>query len=268
MSIEFNQELFFKNILFLLKEQKKKIGEFESDTGVSPGYISRTSKERNIKPGIDFIMKAAEMLHVSIDTILKLNLSILTPTERYIVSFLEKLEKDTNNDILNWGIESEEYLNNELETDFYGDTNHPLFELRSNYEKKEDGYQDRKTRILFPSKSYGENTYIDGKCFNLCLSNKAILYIMKIRESDCNIKTPENHSIEIWMHQTKGENKFICGTNSQKEIACLIKNLYSTINDNSRHPKIDKDVRTIIDNFMDDNFKDDDRTNESPKIPF
>ena len=52
MNIEFNKQLMLDNISFLLKESEKKIGELESEAGVSAGYISRISKEGNTKPGI------------------------------------------------------------------------------------------------------------------------------------------------------------------------------------------------------------------------
>ena len=45
MSVEFNKQLMLDNISFLLKEFGKKIGELEAEAGVSPGYISRISKD-------------------------------------------------------------------------------------------------------------------------------------------------------------------------------------------------------------------------------
>jgi hypothetical protein len=36
-------------------------------------------------------MKAAEALNVSVDTLLRVDMSSLTPTEQYLITFLEKL---------------------------------------------------------------------------------------------------------------------------------------------------------------------------------
>ena len=94
MSVEFNKQLMLDNISFMLKEFGKKIGELEAEAGVSPGYISRTSKDDKAKPGIDFIVKVAEALNTSVDTLLNIDLSGLTPTERYLISFLEKLKSE------------------------------------------------------------------------------------------------------------------------------------------------------------------------------
>ena len=106
MEQKFNKTIIFDNIAFMLKESGKKIGELETEAGVSLGYISRMSKEGNAKPGIDFIMKTAEALNVSVDTLLRVDLSSLTATEKYLISFLEKLVKDTFDDKLDWQTET------------------------------------------------------------------------------------------------------------------------------------------------------------------
>lgn len=124
MAEQFNAEVLFDNIDFLIKSENRKIGEVESEAGVSAGYISRTSKDGGSRPGIDFIMNIAKVLHVSIDTLLKVDISSLTPTERYLISFLEKLEHDTVHDLLDWERVSAESLNN-IETDQNGIANHP-----------------------------------------------------------------------------------------------------------------------------------------------
>lgn len=108
MMEKFNSKLLFDNIEYLIRTQDRKIGEVEAEAGVSAGYISRTNKESGGKPGIDFIMNISEVLHVSIDTLLKVNISSLTPTESYIVSFLEKMTKDTIKDLLAWEFETKD----------------------------------------------------------------------------------------------------------------------------------------------------------------
>lgn len=121
MTEQFNPKVLFDNVDFLIKSENRKIGEVESDAGVSAGYISRTSKDGGSRPGIDFIMNIAKVLHVSIDTLLKVDISSLTPTERYLISFLKKLEHDTVHDLLAWERVSAESLNN-METDQNGIT--------------------------------------------------------------------------------------------------------------------------------------------------
>ena len=150
MTEQFNPKILFDNIDFLIKSENRKIGEVESEAGVSAGYISRTSKDGGSRPGIDFIMNIAKVLHVSIDTLLKVDISSLTPTERYLISFLEKLETDQN-----------------------GITNHPLFDFHRFYEEGESEYPEEVSRVVFVSNSFGVHTSIHGDCFELKLKNGA-----------------------------------------------------------------------------------------------
>ena len=88
MSEEFNKKQMLDNISFLLQEFSKKIGELEAEAGVSPGYISRITKDEKTKPGIDFIVKTADALNVSVDTLLNADFTKMTSTERYLVKLL------------------------------------------------------------------------------------------------------------------------------------------------------------------------------------
>lgn len=66
----FDRGLFLANIAFLIEESNIKIGELESKIGVSKGYFSRQTN-----PSIEIIMRTAETLNVSVDELLKVNLS-------------------------------------------------------------------------------------------------------------------------------------------------------------------------------------------------
>ena len=68
--MEFNKQTLFDNIAFLVKKHNLRIGELENASGVSPGYISRASKDGGPTPGIEFILKIADKLNVTIDTLI------------------------------------------------------------------------------------------------------------------------------------------------------------------------------------------------------
>lgn len=265
MSSEFNKAVMFDNISFMLKETGKKIGELESEAGVSPGYIARTSKEGNTKPGIEFIMKAADALKISIDTLLRVDMSSLTPTEKYLISFLEKLTRDTTDDKLEWYRESAGYLNGRLETDINGYCAHPLFSDATFMEESEGDYPEEVSRIVFTSRSFDVHTVIAGDCFNLQMKNETYLYVMNISKSVYKIGDPNAHAKEIWMCPRYGANQFLCNTKGAPEIAMLIEGLYSAISENARHPKVNKDIKEVIDAFMNNEEYD---SYSMPEIPF
>ena len=153
MSGEFNIQIMLDNIYFLLEKSGKKIGELEGEAGVSAGYISRISKDGNTKPGIEFIMKVADSFNVCLDTLLKVELAKMTPTERYLAFFFEKLIKDTLEDKLDWDKESADQLNR-LESDINGYSDHPLFNYETFFEEDENGYPLEVSRVVFNSHSY------------------------------------------------------------------------------------------------------------------
>ena len=252
MPEELNKQLFFDNVMFLLKEKGKRIGEFESEAGVSAGYVSRTSKDEKTKPGIDFIMNAASVLNVSIDMLLKHEMAALSATDLYLTSFLSKLLSDTLENRLEWGRETADYLNYGIELDILGKCPHPLFSERTFFEKSEIDYPNEVTRIVFTSDSFGPNTYIEGDCFNLSLSENAVLYVMKISKSAYDTRENGVHAIEVWMTQN-GENSFLCSTKGEEGIADIIRHLYDAVQENEKQPKIRDNVRNIIDAFMQKN---------------
>ena len=235
----------FSNILLLLKEQGKKIGEFENEAGVSAGYISRSSKDGTTKPGIDFIMKAAEVLNVSIDTLLRVDLVSATPTERYLIAFLEKLIDETTFTCLNWEKESAYYLN-DLEPDVCGNSPHSLFD----FEYDPNTGSVRNYDLHFYSRSFNGHTKIAGDCYNMAMINGAVLYIMDI--CDANDETGNNEVKELWMDIPHGPREFLCSTKDNIKLSPYLESLYAAIAHNAKLPKVSKDVREVIDAYMDE----------------
>lgn len=256
MSEEFNKKRMFDNISFMITEFGRKIGELETSVGVSPGYISRTSKEENVKPGIDFIVNVANALDISIDTLLNVNMTELTPTEQYLVSFIEKLKKDTIDDKLIWNIESADSLNRQ-ESDLNGYVEHPLFNYETFFEESETEYPEQVSEIVMTSNSFGCHTYITGDCFNIVMKNRTVLYLMNISKRVHNTNDLSAFAKEIWMYNPRIGSKFLCSNKSSSELSKMVSDLYEIVAECSKHPKINTELRYIIDSFMNDDNEDD-----------
>ena len=255
MSVEFNKNLLLDNIVYLVKERNLKIGEVETQAGVSPGYISR-NRDGNTKPGIEFIINIANVLNIGIDTLLFVDLSALTPTEKYLIGFLKKLNKDTSEDKLNWNIEKQGYLNN-LETDYEGQIDHPLFQYGTIYGPGETGYPEvLGGHVYFNSASFGEDTIIGDECYNLRLKNGTILYLMCV-EKEKPGTTGADSAKEIWMFKPYSGSEYICSNDSSMPFSHLVDSLYSAVKENSRHPKVKQEIKYVIDAFMKDDLNDD-----------
>lgn len=267
----FDKKLLFNNIGYLVRKNGIKIGELETQAGVSLGYISRTSKEGNKKPGIDFILNIAQALGVSVDTLLRVNLSALTANENYLVAFLEKLLRDTQEDRLDWQRETEEFLNERFNPIPHGE--HPLLSDEDVPLHDKDGNCVRSImKSIFFSNAFDIHTEIAGDCYNLRLKNNARLYLMVARER-CDIvglvKPLGDLKRELWLCPGNSKPQFLCSTGEADKLGTLIDLLYSAIEETMKHPKVKTEIKAVIDAFMDDDWEDDVNDEQTSRfIPF
>lgn len=249
MDKEFNKEIMFANISFLLEKHGKKIGELESEAGVSTGYISRTNKDSSTKPGIDFIINVADALKISIDTLINIDLSELTPTELYLISFFEKLKKDTLDDKLEWNKESADFFNRQdANTNGYAD--HPMLNLETFYPEGEDGYPSREDRVIIVSETYDKDTFMYGDCFHLNMKDGAKLYITNVGGDTYDSNGINEPVIEVWMYEPNLDKQFLSSSQKESKLSILVDDLYQTIVEFSKHPKIKAEMRSVIDAYI------------------
>ena len=261
----FNKSLCFSNIRELLRQNPDvKIGQIEKEAGIRLGYMSRLEKEGNTsEPSVEFIVTAAKLLNVSIDTLVSVNLTGLTPTEQYIVNFFDKLKTDTLADKLDWNRETAFNLN-KIEPDYNNCILHPLFSEETFYEETECQYPEQVTRIVFSSKTFGPHTFISGDCFNLRLKNGTTLYLMNIEKSVHRTNDPNASAIEAWVYVPYKGSQLLVASQDNTPVATLVVKLYDTVKDRMEHPKINNDVMYAIDSFMKDDLADDDITDDLP----
>lgn len=254
----FDKSICFSNIRFLLKEKSDiKIGQIEKEASVRLGYTARLEKPDNTsEPSIEFVMSAAKLLEVSLDTLLMVDLAGLTPTEKYLVSFIDKLKADTVADKIEWVKETADSLNRP-ECDMNGNTDHPLLSFETFYEESEGEYPDEVQRIVFVSDAYGPKTCINDDCFNLRLKNGYYLYLMNICKSVHKVNDPLAFAKEIWMYKPGTGSQFLIGTRDGSAISQLAESLYEVVSERNKHPKIKKELKAVIDAFMADDNEDD-----------
>lgn len=260
----FNKSLCFSNIRELLKENSDvKIGQIESAAGIRLGYMSRLEKGDNAaEPSVEFIVTAAKLLNVSVDTLISVDLANLTPTEKYLVNFIEKLKVDTIAEKLNWNIETKYELEREL-VDCNGRSMHPLFDLETYFMQTETEYPEQVTNNVYVSKSFGPNTYINDDCYNLRLKNGSTLYLMSIEKDVHRTNDKSALAKEAVMYVPHGQTQVIATNKDEYPIGILLDELYSTLKDRMKHPRVNNDVMNAIDAFMKDDLKDDE-----PELPF
>lgn len=254
----FNKTLCFSNIRELLRQNLDvKIGQIEKEAGIRLGYMSRLEKDGNTsEPSVEFVVTAAKLLKVSVDTLISVDLTGLTPTEQYITSFFDKLKEDTLKDRLDWNRETAFNLNR-MEPDMNGFVYHPLFAEETFYEETDCEYPQEVTRIVFNSKTFGPKTYIAGDCFNLRLKNGTTLYLMDIEKSVHKVGDSSAAAKEAWMYVPSKGSQLLVASQDDTPVALFLELLFSTVKERMEHPKVNNDVMYAIDAFMKDDISDD-----------
>ncbi len=106
--VKFDKNRLGQNVRFLALQHGMKVGELETEAGVSSGYISRLlkSEETGSSSLLSLAVCASEKFGISLNTLLTANLSELLPNERYLAEFMAKLEMQTDQGILFWNYET------------------------------------------------------------------------------------------------------------------------------------------------------------------
>ena len=251
--IEFNKKLMMDNISVLLKRKVMKIGELESQANVSAGYLSRLAKDENSKPSVELITKIAGILGVSMDVLLGCNLSSQNPTEQYLFDFLQKLNKDTLENKLDWHKETPELLSyyDCLDVDDYDNNNnyHPLFEILEYASGFEPGLPETIYKVGPRSKLFENKAYPYDDWFSLKMQGKYWLYLISVHEMIHDPKTDVHSGLELWLCFTRNQKECLCTTGEDSAVSAKLFELYKSL---KMCIQLDGLVKSVIDDFMND----------------
>lgn len=246
----FNKKVCFANIRYLLdKNPSVKIGQIEKEAGLRLGYMARLEKPDNTaEPSVEFIVSAAKLLKVSLDSLMLVDMTALSSTEEYLRKFLEKLQKDTQKDTISWENEPASYLNDSLKNVTTSpDKVHDLFTVSVEQVKNSAGYFGHE--LYFASNAFGLNTFFAGDCFNCEILSGTKVYLINVGNSNIPLAS-NNSTIEIWMSSKNGGSQFLIGDQEGSPLAPLVKSLYALAQEQDRHPKIKDTLRAAIDEYL------------------
>ena len=128
MNETFNRQQCLANINYLIKKKGEMVKNIEQAAGVSVGYLSRMNKEDASKPlSMDFLLAISEALNLSLDALVKYDFTRMSPTEEYMIRFIDKLYTQTNSNKISWEKETLMDLENvSAYSGSDGTTSHPL----------------------------------------------------------------------------------------------------------------------------------------------
>lgn len=254
----FDKNVCLNNIYFLAKQKGIKIGELETECGASTGYLSRLKQNGN--PGIEFLVSAANRLHVSLDALVSHSYDKANPTEEYLHDFIEKITLDSDSGNLPWVYETSEQLET-VEVDDHGDSCHPLYESvytgNEWYAHFTSGFRP-KDKTVHP---------VHG-CYHANIGNQNSIYLLKIAVEDQALGG-EYEETELYLYKPYGPAKPICHTTyAQKGVLDEdLERLYNSAAEVCKHPQLFEDVKSAIDAYMNPPQPDPD-PNPDPMLSF
>lgn len=225
------------NIKLKIAEANKKIGDVEVQAGMTAGYLSKLQKDESRNNNIlDFVVNVSEILEISIDSLIHVDYSSLSKTEKYFADFIDKIIRDTTEGNLIWNKETKE----ELE-DFQYQSSHPLFDVT---ERESDTYEPKRYGY---NSLFDKNVNISSDCYNVEIGDSS-LYLMNVYSKK------EPFGIELYFVKDLGMEHYqvikICQIGVNSPLEKLGADLNNAAKESSNHIKLDKDAKDIIDSYM------------------
>ena len=236
----FNKPLFMKNIKALMTKTGVKIGQIEHEAQVSPGYLSRISKEGSTSdPSLEFVITAADLLDVSVDYLLNGDAETMTETENYLAKFFTKVLNDTISDRLLWDREE-----NEEDRVISYEFPEEVKELCILYNTKqiEEG-----VKVYYES-SYGSRIHLsrDNDSFSVSIPDtEGKLYV-----TACKYPGTDEIIYEAYMVVKDTKNP-LCSTYSAcKVVKSIVEKIYEEIIKSSNRVHFSEPVLGIMQNYL------------------
>ncbi len=241
---EFDKKLCLNNIYYLTKERNIKIGDLETNAKVSTGYFSRLNKEDNkTNPSIDALCLVAEQLSVSIDSLINIDFSALTPDESFVLKFIETLKANISNHRDSWEKDS---LHHIIHYDESIPVHHPLLKPKANSYFSNDDELDYES-LFYPERPI---TLIDD-VFYLNINCNDTLFLSSTAGLTNDTFMYEESGYELYIKSVKSISTICCAYEKTCPLFFnALTGLYNLIKDATSRTNISSNVRKLMDTYM------------------
>jgi len=241
----------FANIRALLKDSDVKIGQIEREAGIRLGYTARLEKPDNTsEPTVEFVVTAAKLLGVTVDMLISGKIEGLNENERFVLSFLDTLIKDTLSGDMIWGKETPKELERARRSD--GLPNHILMKYVERFDHSLSEYPE----LVFSGIQYNSMFYEDdgrnefkGNVYHVDLPNTdATVYISHITHFEEDLPFGDDqYEVLIYQDGLTG----LCGScQSVKEIKEQIIRLYKTVDEMNSGMGLNESIKNTLGFYM------------------
>ena len=238
----FDKRRFLDNVYYLAKLRDIKIGVLEANANLSTGYLARLNKEDNKSvPSIEVLVSFAEMLDVSMDSLINCDLEPMSGNDIYVCEFLDKLICDTTDNKLIWTKEDGSLLHSTERG-----AEHPLLKNVGEHSFYNNHYQSQ----FRPN----EEIELDDGQYYVKIGEDVFLYLMNTLVNLRSAKNEEINSVnEIELYLVNNQLvKKICRKHYKQPSPFDDKllQLRQAAKDSTKHVNLDQDLREVIDLFM------------------
>lgn len=256
------------NIYLLAKEKNLKIGEdLEKPTGASIGYLSRFRGENPPNaPKLEYIAPMADLLGVTIDSLLHTDYAALPKGEKYLLTVLDQLIARTESDDQIWDRQTREdidaIIRGGLEHLGDGLEPHPL--MQTDVTPSKAGTP--KWHYLPPTAKYNI-AHLLGDIYVTTLNEKnrnhhaARMYLVQSEQGNrLPGKTPGSQSGVCIMLGTPcydlylaldGKRKLVCSTvNVKPPLREKLRTLYEAASASTARTHVAEDIKDVLDVFL------------------
>ncbi|MDO4325447.1 MAG: helix-turn-helix transcriptional regulator [bacterium] len=268
--MEFDKKILMNNISYLLKRKNKRIGDLESEIGVSKGYISRINKKSNgVAAGIDIVYKIAQALEVSVDVLISVDLQIVDDKEIYLLNLLKSFQKKTENREIFWNKHEPRSIASMLAGKEY--TNIPM--LHTHPDDRNERFDDYEyiSRKIYVSSflgtglDLGDDNNRVGPWFTLEIDDLNTVYLTDVMKY--SHKGESSEVLEMYIYTSEYYEEYdedgsgssgythslvplCCSAKMGENIDAAMTALYKTVCNHQNDIHIPVNLKEVLDKFM------------------
>lgn len=248
--MKFDKKIFLENLDYYMNKNSIKSSELEQMAGVSKGYISRIKKADNKSvPGVDFLLVAASLFGITVESLCMINYMLCTENEKYYVDFFNDLITRTiKKDILWKHITSKQFID---KIDNKSDEEIIIEREPSVLSGISEAWNGK--RRYASTFEYGDYKYCDteGNFYSLKIDNQHSLYMVKVILS---YQEELFSGIEMFMISNHKKSNVCCISPQNIQLYDdMFFKLYNTVKDSINVNYMDQETKNIIDKFIKQN---------------
>lgn len=175
---KWDRDILINNIYYLIGKNNLTIKDLELQAGVNIGYLARM-KKGNEKISSEFLVKACDILNISIDVIISTNLTNITDKKLFAEDYINKLIINIDNHSWEKLLDAYELIREEQTDTIYGslpaDTLPPLF-----FKDKESNNGET-VKIFNSLYTHPDNIYGTNPIYKLPINETSYLAIVQYR---------------------------------------------------------------------------------------